>query len=514
MPENHQSRARKSIDLFRSFSENEFLEFCRFVNSPFFNTDDKLTSLAVFLSKTLNNKQDNSLSSKQESEAYSVMFGQPKSKKLLTSSERAKLNDKLSRLTKLGLQFLNVIALKEDSPEKTNLQLSQLHKRKLTRFFDRYRKKELTKLETVGKNKDYYLTNYQLERSFFQFQFTHDINRLLKSDNLAGVMEALDAYYLIDRMLLHLAGMALINAGAKSYDFQPMESILELSELEQYRSIPSIKLCRTACYLETCKLQSKEHQEKDKEAQQHYAVLVQLLNQYDAEFTSDMKLLFYTLAINFCTHQNKLKNNDFLKKGFELYCQLEEKGLLPVNGRMRVGTLAQAITLACRTAHFDWAESMLQKYLPQIDVKVRAGVSSFILGQIDFYRGNFEQADQHFMESEQYPFHRGYSMACKILRLKSIYEIQRYSFEAAKVRFKSEINFRKNNKVISKKDQESQNNFIRVLSDIYKIRELKRLESPKKITERLEKARTKLNSFDFVTDAPWLERKMEELKHN
>lgn len=511
MPDNHQSRARKSIDLFRSLSPEEFQSFCRFVNSPFFNTDEKLTRLAVFLSKALRNKQNNSLSDQHESEAFTTMFGKPKSKKQLSGPERAKLNDKLSRLTKLGLQFLNVVALEEDSPEKTNLLLHQLHKRKLTRFFDNYRLKEQQKLETSLKNKEHFLNNYQLERSFFEFQFTHDINKLLKSDNLAGVMEALDVYYLVDRMLLHLAGMALINAGAKSYDFRPMEAILELSELEQYRIIPSITICRTACYMEASKLQSKEDASKDPEAQQYYEELVALLNQHDQEFTSDLSLHFYTLALNFCSHQIKLKNHEFLRKGFELYRQLEEKGLFAVNGRLRAGTLVQAITMACRIEHFEWAEATRQKYIQFIDAHFREGTSSFIQGQIAFYRGDFEQADRYLMESEQLPFHRSYSLGGRILRLKCLYELQQYSFEAAKVRFKSEINFRKNNKFIAKKDRDSQNNFIRVLTDIYKIRELKRLESMERISERLSKATVKLNSFDFLTDASWLERKMEEL---
>ncbi len=506
------SRERKIVTLLRSFTKEEQSEFCILVKSPYFNTDRKLTLLVKFLCKVISKKRNNGINGKNEVKAFTVMFGDPNSLNELNDNERAKLNDKLSRLTKLGIRYLQDVALRSNPLRRTELFLSQFHQRKLLGFYNGYRQRELTNMASLKKDKDFFFLNYQLERSYFEFQFSFEINKLFKSDNLSGVMETLDAFYLIDRMLLHLAGMALINAGAKSYDFKPMQSILELSELPQYREIPSIKLCRTACFMETCKLQSKEHPEQDLNAQKHYEALVILLNQYDQEFTDDLKLQFYTLATNFCSHQIKLKNNAFLQKGFKLYRQLDNKGLMSVKGRLRAPRLIQAITLACRTANYQWAETMLDKYFEQIDSRIRDGVSGFIKGQIAFYKGNLELADQFFMETEQLPFHIAYSLNSKLFRLKCIYESNKYLFEAASARFKSEINNRKNNKFLSKKDKESHINFIKILIDLYKTRELTRLEVKSKIIARVQKIEEKLNAFNFVTDIQWLERKMEELK--
>lgn len=505
-------RERKIVTLLRSFTKDEQSQFCLLVRSPYFNTDEKLTQLAVFLCNMLKKKRNNSLTGKNERKAFTVMFGDPKSSDDLTDGERAKLNDKLSRLTRLGIRYLQDAALEADPLKKTDAFLSQFHNRKLTSFYERYRDKEKAQLKVRKKDKDFYFNNYQLERSFFEFQFTFEINKLLKSDNLSGVMEALDAFYLVDRMLLHLAGMALINAGAKSYDFESMNYILMLSELPQYRDIPAIELCRTACYMETCKLLSKEHPEQGIQAQQHYEELVSLLNQYDKEFTRDMQLQFYTLAANFCSHQIKHKHQAFLQKGFELYRQLESKGLMSVNGILRAGTLIQAMTLACRTANYEWAETMLTKYLPQIDTRIREGVSVFIKGQIAFYRGDMDLADRLFMETEQLPFHRAYTLNSKIFRFKCIYESNQYLFEAAQAKFKSEINHRKNNKFLSKKDKESHINFIKILMDLYKTRGMLRLETNDKLTTRLNRIEEKLQAVDFVTDLQWLERKLGELR--
>ncbi len=512
MPSKPNSK-RKITVLLSALSTTERSKFIQFVNSPYFNTDQTLVALVSYLNKVVLRKVENKLTAKNEIEAYSAMFGNPKSEAQLTNGERAKLNDKFSRLSALGLKFLTHTALDNEAPEKTNLLLRQLHQKKLTSFFETYRRKEQNQLTQKSKDKTYYLQNYQLERSLFEFQFQYDINKLLKTDNLEKVIEALDTYYLIDRILLHLASMALLtNVGTKSYDSKPMEWILGLSEMPQYCDIPSVKLCRTACYMESYKLQSKETPEKDREAQEHYEELVNLLYQYDQEFTRALKETFYTLAINFCAHQTKLQKNDnFQQKGFELYVQLENRGLMSRNNKVSAGRLINGISFACHSGNYDWAETLFEKYIPQIDKQIRRGVSSFIPGQIAFYRSEFELADQLFKETELQPFHRAYSISCKIFRLKCLYEINKYSFGAAKVRFKSEITARRKSKVLSKSDKESQINYIRILSEVYKTRDVLKIETKPKLRKRLDQIEAKLYSFGQVSDILWLEKKIQDL---
>ncbi len=502
---------RKTIALFRSFSRAEMEDFCHFTKSAYFNTDEKLAILAKFLHKIFWAKKLGNFDVHAEYKAYVAMFGKTKSVGVLDDKERAKLNDKLSRLTKLGIQYLSVSTLKSDSSERIKLLLDQFSRRKLPRFFEAYKKKEQKRLTRQKANRNFYLNTYQLERSIFEYQFTHDLNTLIKSDNLERVIETLDVYYLVDRMLLQLAGIALMKIGMKSYDFQSMQWIIGLSELPQYKYIPAVQLCLAAYYMESYRLQSAEDVLKNEKAQQHFTTFSDLLSQHSNELSRELNIEFYTLAVNFCTDQVRLKNLDYHQKGFELCRDMESAGLWVEGGGIRAGIPIMATTYACRTANFEWAEMMLHKYENHIDSAIRNGVCSFISGQIAFYRGNFEVADKHFFETEQQSYHRAYSINSRIFRLKCLYELKQFAYEAAKVRFNSEIMFRKNSQTLAEKSKKSQINFIRVLMDLYKIRDLIGREHNEKINERLQKVNTKIKAYQYVTDVPWLNEKLTEL---
>jgi len=504
---------RKITLLLQALSSSERSNFSDFVKSPYFNKDKKLIVIIDFLNNLLFYKEEPRITEKHETEVFSKTFGIPVLKSQLTKKERALLNDKLSKLTTLAIKFLTVNDLQADSPEKTVLLLRQLHLKKLTTVFDSSRRKEKTKLAHQQIDKSFYLKNYHLERSLFEFQFQYQISKLLKKDNLGSVIEALDVYFLIDRMLLHLASMALLsNVGSKSYDFHSMNTILRLSEIPKYKNIPAVKICRTACSMETCKLLSKEQINQDIKAQQHYQELIKLLNQENA-FTRDFKEVFYTLAINFCSHQTRRNKNDaFQQKAFELYQQLESNGLMSNNSRVRASRLINGISFACQSGNYNWAEDVSPKYIPFIDKAIRKGVASFIQGQIAFYQKKYEPADQFFLETELAPQHRAYSTNCKIFRLKCLYEINQYSFEAANRKFRSEILQRKMSKLLSKNDKTGQINFIKILSDLYKIKSSIKIERKSKAIQRLLTTKNKLKNKTFIADVLWLEKKIEELR--
>lgn len=505
---------RRITSLLSTFSNKERKKFVQFLNSSFFNTDQTLIQLFVYLDKIVPPGKDQKLTGNYETETYTIMFGKPASNSQLTAAERAKLNDKFSRLTKLGLDFLTHYSLESDSLEKTNILLKELYKKKLTGFFRNNIHKKQALLKKQPKDVAYYHQNYQLERSLFEFQFRYDINKLLKTDNLGNAIETLDIFYVIDRMILHLANMAILsNVGTKKYDFQSIEKIIKLTESFEYQDIPVVRLCRAACYMENFKWLSKTDPEKDKEAQRYCKELIELLLQYENEVSRALREVFFTLAINFCSHQTLYQKNDkFQQIGFKLYHQMETKGLMSNNNRVSAGRLTNGVAFACHSGNYDWAEIMFKKYLPQIDKQIRVGISTFIPGQIAFYRGDFEKADLLFLQTEQQPFHRAYTINCNIFRLKCLYELNQYSFEAAKVKFNSEVSSRKKRKGLSKVAKESQINYIKILMQLYKIRDVIKIEPKPKLINRLNQTETKLYSFKLVSDILWLEKKIQELK--
>ncbi len=506
------NKSRKSITLFRSFSREEMSDFCRFIQNNYFNKDEKLVALAEFLNTFFWRRKPKNFDADEEYKAYTKTFGKAKSTKELIDKERAALNDKLSKLTKLGVRYLLKVAIETDGPKSIQLLLDQFTQRKLPRFFDEYQKKENRKLQGQDEDRDLYRNHYYLERNIYDYIYINEGDNFLKSNNLPDTIKAFDVYYLVDRMLLQLASMTLTTITPKSYDLQATEHLLNFAGLPAYKDISIINLCRIACRLELCKLQSAEDEAKNEEALGYFEEFVVLLREHDEQLTGELAFRFYNIAINFCSYQIRRKNQEFHQRGFDLYRYMDKKNLLIVDEKVREGSLIRAATLGCRIADFKWTKTLLNKHIEYIATDIRDGVSTFIQGKIAFYQKDFEKADEHFRDTEDAPYNRYYTFDSKILRLKCMYELRNYIYEAAQTKFRSEIQSRKKNKQLTEKSKEAQINFIKALTDLYKIKGLIKREKKERIAKRIENTKKRIHDYQYVTDSTWLMKKVAELE--
>jgi len=501
----NQGTLPRAIYLISHFSDEERDDFFDFVKGQYFDTDEKLASLVKYLKDKFFNQERQEFDDAFKKRIHNLLFPDKKSSGKLNDEERARLNNRLSKLNKLGLQFLRIYGVESDSLEATNVYYQQLTDHKLFKYFDKQQKDDKKWIEEqTEKDVNYYHKKYHVEYHELDYMRKHDVNSLVKNSNFPTVVNALDVYYLIRRIRLQLLGFSIMSRTQKEYDLEPMKFILELSKLPQY-DCPLLNIYRTAYELEWHKRYSNDDAEK------YASQLQELLNEYDEELIHESKVDIYTVLTNFYIYQVKAKDLTYSRKAFELFKDLHEKGLLLSDNKIRIGKLNATITASCHAGEFEWAEEILEKYRENIEEEEREGVYKFNLGQIAFYQKDYEKANKSFSKLEQIiGKHQAYSINSRILYLKCLYELEK-GIDYVDLRCHSAREFIRTHKLISDVDRKAQNNFINTLYNLY------RIKKGEKDREKLKDIQNKIqgegdDNFDYISDVRWLLEKIDELK--
>lgn len=512
------------LTLAKSFSTEEMKAFLRFVKSPYFNTDEKLVTLTAYIKDNFFHKKNKKFDDKVRMKIYKLLFIDEIIKGNLMPKQRNKLNKKFSLLSdSVELFFINE-SLKKNHSRRFIPLYNQLIKRKLSDYFHKTEKSHRKILEGIKEvDSDYYMKKYQLEWNKSDHLFKNEMNVMLKDDNLGEVAEAFDIYYITNRIKIQLTCIALMGITKKSYDFEAMESILELSKLPEYRNLPLVAVYRAAYEMEINRLRSVDKETLEEKIQgcfkasmEGFSSLVALLNEYDEKLSHGVKLDCYTLATNFCTHQVKFNNLNYSEEVFKLFERIESKGyLLTDDGKIRLGKLNNVIIAACHNKRFDWAKTVLLKYKDCLEETSQSeNIYNFNLGQIAFYEKRYEDADSSFSKVELKPADFTYFITCKVLLLKCLYELDNPIRNVEKVKhisvesvFKAAKEFIRSNKLLSDIDKESYTNFILILINLYRSR-----HDVNRTKAKVNRIKEILEQQTVNADKKWLIEKIAELE--
>jgi len=390
----------------------------------------------------------------------------------------------------LAKHFLCHEALKENAACRTELLYEKLLERNQFWLFNREMKKDKKTLEAQSaKGVDEYAQQFKM--GLEQLNYLHRRGLILKEDNLPEVIEHLDIYYLLYKLNLHTACLALnrVRAG-KAYDYAPMEAVQALMDLPQYQAHPLIRLHRMAIDL-------SENNDVDT-----YHQFLNLLDEYnDAIPIKDLNN-FYKVAVNVCSAKIKEGHTEFYRPAFDLYQTMDRKNLLIEGNFMPVAKLKNIVGLYCHLSEFEQAKATIEKYRSALEKQYADSVYQFNMGAVAFYQHDFKAALSHFIRVEKVNI--AYDINCRILLLKSHYEFDTAYDERTIRTFLMAERFVNKNKSLVSKDKKAYKNFVRILINIYNTR-----HGAGKMTA--EKVKKKLEKLEFVSDKKWLEEKIERL---
>ncbi len=478
------------IDLLNSFSEIELNRFSRFVNAAYFNTDQYVTKLLDLLqTHIIRQTAFNTISQSkifQQLNYKSEIVGTT-----LNKRQNKILHAKMSDLLKLAKKFLYIETIQELTASEKELLYRRLLDKKQYQLITRSLAKDKKLLRHItAKDIAYYNFSFQVEKA--KFMQMHQTGLLLKKDNLPELTESLDLYYILNKLSLHVAALSLANASAqKEYDFSAMEAIAPLLDLPQYANQPLVKIYRCVIKLIQAGNDTIYHQ------------LLTLLEEHASVIPQHNLNDFYIAASNFSSAQIRKGNVTYSKKLFQLYKIMDAKNLIIESGFVPIKKLKNAITLSCKVKEFEWAKMMIDKYRPAIKKGQRDSVWHFNSGLIAFYQNDFKTAISHFIRVDK--INLAYDVDCKIILLKSHYEMDKDYDERTMRIFRSAAQFIKNNKLLPKAHKKGYQNLINIVISLYRFRH-------KAGKQSLERIRKKLEGFDMVGDKEWLLEKIQMLE--
>jgi len=478
------------VELLNSFTKRELADFASFIACDYHNTDLHVVNLLDALTKQVIHQKafDEAL----QSMAYCATFPKKSApKKSLNSQQKALLLAKMAVLTRLAETFLMYEELKENAACKTELLYPQLLKRKQFALFHRNMTKDDKALNgKTAKGVRDYAQKFRMESE--HLLYLHHKELLRTEDNMPELIESLDVCYLINKLKVYISCVALARISAKkSYDMQPIEATTSLLNLPQYAEHPLIHIHKVALDL------------LQKNTLRLYEELIQLLNTNEKFISNNDLNDLYKIAVNFCSKKIKEGHSEFYQHALDIYRIMDSKNLLTEGNFMPINKLKNIITLACRLNEFDWAKESIEKYRPNLKKAHANSVYHFNMGLVAFYKNDFKTALSHFIRVEK--VNLAYDINCRIMLLKSHYELDHEYDERSIRTFLLSERFIQSHKGLITRDKKAYKNFVRILINIYNTR-----HGAGKMTA--EKVRRKLEKLEFVSDKKWLEEKIEGLE--
>ncbi len=481
------------IELLSQFTPNELKQFDKFIQSTYFNTNKAVSTLYKSLKKYIINIR--SLDDEYLVLVYQKIFPNHNiSDSQLNDKQKRLFDATMSKLMALVKRFLVVEALEEKTVYRNILLHDILLEKRQLRILEINLKREKKLFQqTEHKDTGYYLHKYRLEQHQLNLRYLQ--GTILQQDNLPELMESFDMYYLTQQLDFQLTAITMLGASnLKKYDDLPLNSISGLLEVPQYAEHPSIRT-----YQVTIDMLTNDDPQKQEAA---YGQLLQLLDQFGAYFSTERLNGFYRTATIFCAQRIRAGEGIYYKKMFDVYKIMEMKDLFKINNAIPIGTLKNIIAISCHAGEYEWATEKLEMYRPFIRKSVRKQVYHFNMGVIDFYQKNYKQAISHFIRVDKIDLN--YDINCRVLILKSYYELDDDYDERTMQQFRSAKRFIHANKSLKINNKQGWENFITAASNLYKVRH-------RYGKTRLETVQKQIDNFKSINDKRWLLEKIKEM---
>ena len=479
------------MEILVGLSKDEMKKIDYFIQNKYFNTDKVVERLFLYFKKNIKKRHfEGGLNDDLRLQMYNHILPNEAVSSPLNNKQKAYLTAKIALLTDLIKQFLMVEALQENEAYQYILLHKKLLKKKRFYTLEKSIRKQKKLLEQkVEKGSDYYFETTQSEQIILDFLYQQ--GKILKQDNLPELTFNFDAYYLIQQLEYHLTALSLMGASGndKQYDFQRFNIILDLIRLPQYAVHPLIKSYQLA-------IEMIQH-----DSGKAYRELLDLIAENAEAIPKNTLIDFYKLAVSFCARRTKEGKEEYYRHSFEIFKMMSEKDLLLDSNFISVNFLKNIIVAACRVSEFEWAKNMLDQYQPFIRAEVREQTFHFNSAVIEFHQKNYKQVIHHCIRVHR--ISPTYDVNCRIIELKTYYELDEEFSEATLQRFDTTIQAVRLHKRLSTKDKKAWGNFLYAAKSLYKIKH----EISKTDTTGLGE---KINNFTSVNDKKWLLEKLDE----
>lgn len=387
------SKEPKLIRYLRTLNNAEMRRLRTAVESPFFNTDERVTQLFKTLYKLFPNFPD---APDLRARVYPEVFPRTKYNDL-------KLRRLFSKLTKVTEVFFAHLAMEEDQRAHHQLLSAYFREHNQPDFFFQNLDAQLK----IHEQEVQHATQLEAVRmQLLDQRYSHPaFDRHNAEDRTPErILEAAERFFIYAKLRY---GLVLMSKG-KIFNTQYTPFLADPSEADTAPDFladnPTYQIYRQSLNL------THSPSNVNLEAYQRG-----LFEQFDRLLPGDRYFLF-VVGINTLIRRANLGADDRRRVALEWYQMALERGLYEMENSLSPVTFNNIVAIGVQQKQFDWTHNFVERYSPQLPKNVRRDELNFARAVISFYRG---EVDKTVQTLNKHIFSEAYSLKTRHLLLLS-----------------------------------------------------------------------------------------------
>jgi hypothetical protein len=482
----------KALNVLKKFTPADLKKFYNFISSPYFNSNNNVIQLFLFLKKS-----HPDFNHTNESVFNSVF-------------KKKKYNDKvlknlLSELYKLLERFIIHEAMDEDEFDKNLLLLKGLHQKNLDSLF-------LKKFDSIketmelGFKENYFDHQLSLLRENIRFNLARNNMKYITNEIIQkGEFEIFNFLSSMPELIGDI--YAVKNNYNINYSSNVCENFIESINFDKFlESIDGKHIYSSIIMLHYHSLMMLI--KGDPEDVKHSASYKQFIFKEKDRF--DQNYLFNLLLKLEIFYIRKLEqgHEKLIKDYFEL-CRFRYENNVLINseiGHMEITLFNNILKVALRVNELEWADKFINNCIKLIHPQLQEDMLELSFAKIEFQQNNFNNALEHLNKIKPKFFH--YKIDIRILFLKIFFELNYYDqFITSSDAFRKFIANSETFPVAFKNNMKA---FIKYSEKLYKLKSDIKINSFDVHT--LNNDMNEFSKNNFIPHKAWLVEKLNEIK--
>jgi len=465
----------------------ELNSFKKYLESPYFNMNERLITLFEIYADHIRRASDEELS---KEDIWNVVYPDKK----YSDPKLRKLNSDLLRVFE---EFLAQKTFDNNRFLKSNLILQAIRKRKIEKLYKSTSAATDRNIEqTYNRSSDYLYAKFTNEKEKLQLYSESEILRkrskkIENEVNIDRITQYLDQYYLAEKLKYYVKLLGWKKMISLEQEIDHIEELNAMVAKGHYDEVPPIVIYSTIAKTQL-----------DPDNVDNYFKLKEEVNEFIDYFPEDEIRNIYDALLSFCVRRVNKGDLAFQEETLNVYKGALEKETIFSNGLITQVTFNNIVFFALRTGDFDWAEKFVEEYKDRLSDKDRASSVAFSKARIEFYKKNYGKVIELLQQVEMGSV--VYTLNAKTILLFSYYELD--EFDALDSFINSFRVFVNREKSISAQRKE---NFKLLLKYITKIINLRSNDK-----EGMEKLKEEIRLTPGIISKPWLLQKLKEKSNN
>jgi len=475
----------KLIKLLSALSQEEFKKLGRYLQSPYCNSNKKVSHLYTYLDKYFPDFDGPAL---RKERVFAKLFKDE-------TFNAKKLGNLMSECSLKVEEFIIDIELKKDELLTKRLLVKGMGKRKLYEYFDRSTHKLIARNEEAS-IKDQRLFRDLMDLNAEWYFHPATLKYAESGKRMVKAMEYLDHFFCLTKMKWGLELLERQQTSSEQNEVWLLNQVIEKSSAADLQEMPVFNL-----YVNLLKFTRSQSPET------YFQLKAVFLDSMD-QLTKDDQQTVLIKLLNFSAKQVTAHGQQYVREYFELNKLGLEHHLLTEDDQLSDTAFTNLVITAAKLGEFAWAESFIEEYSPLLAAKVRTIAIDIGLAYLHFYKKNYQETI-HFLKTYD-PLVLAYKLRARTLSIRAHFEIflqDATYYELIDLETKAFEKFIRRKQMLTEYRQKAYLKFIGLIRQLTLL-----IQDPNPNLKRRESIEEDLSNNDFIVAKEWLVEKLNEIK--